>query len=295
MSECSAKIIRRIGYIACGLAALAILGKIWFCYDTELAKFLGYLMGGGLLLWQIDISSRRAKSAEDTAKEMQKTTELTERGNIAERFKNAIDHLGHNSVSVRLGGIYTMHHIAWQVEDYRIRVFDILCAHIRETTTHCNYMPRKDESGALCPAIEIQNALDLLFVKDQDKEIYKECSANLENANLRGAILRRAILKKASFQGADLQDAQLVSSYLYQANLCSANLCRVTFDMADLSYCQFNHADLRSAIFGETKVELNQLAGAKTLYDAILPDEIKSRLRTSNPRLFAQPNDWEEF
>ena len=30
-----------------------------------------------------------------------------------------------------LGGIYMLHHIAQEVEDYRKRVFEILCAHIR--------------------------------------------------------------------------------------------------------------------------------------------------------------------
>ena len=69
---------------------------------------------------------------------------MTEKGNIAERFKNAIEHLGKGSVSVRLGGIYALHHIAHEVEEYRKRVFEILCAHIRETTTHMEYKTRDD-------------------------------------------------------------------------------------------------------------------------------------------------------
>ena len=97
-------------------------------FDYLIDSGLGYLIGGVLLIWQISVAGRRATAAE-------KTAELTEKGNIAERFKNAIEHLGNDSASVRLGGVYALHHIAQEVEDYRKRVFEILCAHIRETTT----------------------------------------------------------------------------------------------------------------------------------------------------------------
>ena len=66
---------------------------------------------------QIFAFNRRAAAAEETAKAMQKTAELTERGNIAERFKNAIEHLGNDSASVRLGGAFmrcTTSHRKWK-------------------------------------------------------------------------------------------------------------------------------------------------------------------------------------
>ena len=44
----------------------------------KLAEFLGYLIGGVLLIWQISVVGRRAAAAEETAKAMQKTAELTE-------------------------------------------------------------------------------------------------------------------------------------------------------------------------------------------------------------------------
>ena len=75
----------------------------------KLAEFLGYLFGGGLIIRQIAVTSRRAAAAE-------KTAELTERGNIAERFKNAIEHLGNRSAAVQLGGAYALDHIAQEDE-----------------------------------------------------------------------------------------------------------------------------------------------------------------------------------
>ena len=154
---------------------------------------LGYLIGGLLFFWQIYVAGRRATAAE-------KTAELTEKGNIAERFKNAIEHLGNDSVSVRLGGVYALHHIAQEVEDYRKRVFEILCAHIRETTTDTAYKPRNVDSEKIKPTIEIQSILNLLFNETQGKEIYKGLQVNLEGADLRGIYLNKANLQKCEFK-----------------------------------------------------------------------------------------------
>ena len=177
--------------------------------ELERTNFVTFMLGGFLLIFQIMISARRATAAENTAKAMQETVQLTETGNIAERFKNAIEHLGHESVSVRLGGIYALHHIAQEVEEYRDRVFEILCAHIRETTTHETYEPRKIESEQEKSTIEIQSILNLLLMRTPGCEIYKGLKTNLENVNLAGYRLIKANLQIADLQEADLQGADL--------------------------------------------------------------------------------------
>ena len=62
-------------FIALFIFVAAILVVVWHCHSPELAKFLGYLIGGGLLILQIFASNRRAAAAEETAKAMQKTAE----------------------------------------------------------------------------------------------------------------------------------------------------------------------------------------------------------------------------
>ena len=123
------------GWIFGAIVAVSLLIYLWNYVSPEFAKFVGYLIGGVLAVWQVVASNRRATAAEKTAESMEK-------GNVAERFKNAIEHLGHESVSVRLGGIYALHHIAQEEENYRKRVFEILCAHIRETTVDESYKQR---------------------------------------------------------------------------------------------------------------------------------------------------------
>ena len=86
----------------------------------------------------------------------------TEQGQRQERLKNAIEHLGHEKDSVRLGGAYELFHLAKESEEMRESVFDILCAHIRRTTGENKY--RKTYGSK--PSEEVQSLLNLLFVKD---------------------------------------------------------------------------------------------------------------------------------
>ena len=97
-------------------------------------KFLGIGMGGILVALQALMSYKRAKAMEDTAKAQADAVSKTEDGLRQERLKNAIEHLGHDSDSVRLGGAYELFHLAEDTKELRQTVLDILCAHIRQTT-----------------------------------------------------------------------------------------------------------------------------------------------------------------
>ena len=232
-----------------------VLIVIWVCVNPELAQFIGYLLGGLLLFRQIAIFGKRATAAEKTAEAMQETAQSTEKGNIAERFKNAIEHLGHESVSVRLGGVYALHHIAQEVEEYRERVFEILCAHIREITTQEAYKPRIIESTREVPTIEIQSILYLLFVNTPGREIYKGLDTILAIANLKGARLAGANLKNAIFSYtildyADLSKADLQGAYLLMASLQEADLTSADLQAANLPY-----SELKSSILYKTNLQ----------------------------------------
>ncbi len=294
MSERGIQIARRIGYIGGGIITLAILLTVWFTCNPELAKFLGYITGGGMLIWQINISSRRAKSAEDTAKEMQKTTELTEKGNISERFKNAVDHLGHDLASVRLGGIHGLHYIAREVADYRSLVLAILCSHIRETTTRNSYSPSKDQLGNIFPTNEIQSALELLFSGGEEDQIYCDLDANLENARLEGVWLVDAKMQRINLRGAILQNAVIGRTDLSYAKLDAANARDAIFAGTSFRHARLYGTDLtgsiltdanfRDTLMKHTVVGFDELRETKSLYNSILPKGIKSKIMNSHHR-----------
>ena len=132
------------------LVFLAVLFLIVVCTDypiwtkrylgltekDETLKFLGIGMGGVLLALQALIANRRAKAMEDTAKAQVEANQNTEQGQRQERLKNAIEHLGHPSESVRIAGTHELRQLALDVGEPRFRqtVLEILSAHIRRTT-----------------------------------------------------------------------------------------------------------------------------------------------------------------
>ena len=171
----------------------------------ETLKFLGISMGGVLIALQALMSYKRAKALEDTAnaqaratKEQANANRHTERGQRQERLKNAIEHLGHTSDSVRLGGAYELFHLARDTEDLRQTVLDILCAHIRRTTGESEYRKAHESK----PSEEVQSLLTLLFV--QEREVFKGLRINLQESWLNGTDLREGCLWEAILTGVHL-------------------------------------------------------------------------------------------
>ena len=129
---------------------------------NEILTFLGISMGGVLLALQAVIANIRAKAMENAADAQAEANKNTEKGQRQERLKNAIEHLGHESVSIRLGGAYELFHLAQDTKELRQTVLDILCSHIRRTTAEKEYRKKYHK---LKPSEEIQSLLTLLFVQ----------------------------------------------------------------------------------------------------------------------------------
>ena len=240
---------------------------------NETLKFLGIGMGGILIALQALMSYKRAKAMEqtaeaqaDAARAQADAVSKTEQGQRQDRLKNAIEHLGHESDSVRLGGAYELFHLAEDTEDLRQTVLDILCAHIRQTTGESEYREKHKSK----PSEEIQSLLTSLFV--QKHEAFKGCHINLQEswlngADVRGAHLEKAILTKAHLQGtiffkAHLQNANFRDAYLQGANLEIAHLQATDFVQARLQGAQIYRAALQGAEFFGAHLQGARLAHA---------------------------------
>ena len=223
---------------------------------SEALKFLGISMGGILLALQALASHKRAKAMEEAAKaqaeatgEQAKANQNAEKGQRQERLKNAIEHLGHQSVSVRLGGAYELFHLAQDTEDLRQTVLDILCAHIRRTTGENEY--RKKHKSK--PSEEIQSLLTLLFVQEHD--VFKGLHINLQGSWLNGADLNHAHLEKAVLIEAYLQEARLGGAYLQGARLVRAHLQEAWLVRAHLQGAWLVRAHLQGAYLWEAHLQ----------------------------------------
>ena len=262
-------------------------------------RFLGFGMGGVLVALQALMSYRRAKAMEDAAQAQAKAAQAqakaaqaqadavskTEQGQRQERLKNAIEHLGNGKGSVRLGGAYELFHLAQDTEALRQTVLDILCAHIRQTTSGDEYRGKYDAK----PSEEVQSMLTLLFV--QEHEVFKKCQINLQGswlngasltlarlarANLNGAYLRRTVLVGTQLQGAHLMITRLQGAHLMSTQLQGAHLVSTQLQGADLGYARLQGADLgyarlQGAHLGDAQLQGAVLRGAG-LQGAVLRD-----------------------
>ena len=237
----------------------------------ELLTFLGVGMGGVLLGIQATIANNRAKAMEDAANAQAEANQNTEKGQRQERLKNAIEHLGNQSDSMRLGGAYELFHLAEDTDYLRQTVLDILCAHIRRTTSEEEYQ-EKHRSG---PSEEIQSMLGLLFMENNEvfnalrinlkgSWLYRVnlSDAELQGADLSGARLQRADLSFAKLQRADLSDAQLQEAKFFAAKLQRANLSGARLQGADLSGAELQRADLSDAQLQGADLSDAELQGA---------------------------------
>ena len=214
----------------------------------EVLKFLGISMGGILIALQALMSYKRAKAMEDTASH-------TEQGLRQERLKNAIEHLGYDSSSVRLGGAYELFHLAEDNKDLRKTAFDILCAHIRQTTSEGEYQEKHKSK----PSEEVQSLLTLLFV--QEHEVFKGLHINLQGSWLNGANLREARLQGAILSGAHLQGATLAEAQLQEADLTKAHL-EAHPQVTNLSKACLQGATLTEVRLQEAYLKQARLQGA---------------------------------
>ena len=231
----------------------------------QILEFIGVGMGGVLLAIGATTANRRAKAMEKTAHAQAKAAKAqadankgAEDGRRQERLKNAIEHLGHESDSVRLGGAYELFHLARDTEDLRQTVMDILCAHVRRMTGQDEYREKHRSK----PSTEIQSLLTLLFM--QEHTVFKG-----RRIDLQGSWLNGASLTSARLQGADLSRAQLRGANLSLAQLQEANLHRAELQEANLHGTELQEADLHEVELQGMDLIQTQLQGAN-LYTAQL-------------------------
>ncbi len=112
---------------------------------------------------------------------------------------------------------------------------------------------------------------------------------NLNRANLSGALLNGTVLSGADLSGADLSGANLSGAFLLGAllswaNLSEANLSKANLVGANLSGATLNGANPSGANLSGAKLTTDQLAKARSLEGATLPDGSKHTVTEPSSR-----------
>ncbi|WP_186001696.1 pentapeptide repeat-containing protein [Streptomyces sp. IB201691-2A2] len=220
-----------------------------------------------------------------TVHQSQNSLNITEQGQITDRYNSAVTNLGSSSVDIRLGGIYALQRIMDDSSRDQPSIISLLSTFVR-VHTHAKHSPagvaqKPDIYAALSvlayrdPAHDSQPRIDLHGVHLEGNNFYGLASygrsgpdrvnfsgANLSDAHLAGAQLNttnlsNALLSKADLTGSVLSNAVLDGAWLEQANLADADLgnawlTNTLLSCADLRRADFGDATLTSADFTDT-------------------------------------------
>jgi hypothetical protein len=196
---------------------------------------------------------------------------IASEGQVTERFTRAVDQLGHQSLDVRLGGIYALERITQDSEQDRSTIAEILTAFVRG---HAPWPPSRPGQPPKDLAVEdiaplqrwapdVQAALTVLARREPafgpDLDLRHK---DLRGANLRRAYLEDAVLEGARLQKANLSHAQLRAAHLENARLQGALLYGARMRSASLTGAQLQGAQLQDAKLYLTDLDQAQLQGA---------------------------------
>ena len=206
-----------------------------------LTIILGF--AGIVLLWW------RSYSADKQATVAQKQIDLAtnqlltgQQDSLDGRYQRIADMLGSDTVSTRVGGIYSLKHLmVTHTEQYHLAGIELLCAFIRSPPSHKS--PDAD-NGSLRE--DVQAAMSVIGSRTQKAikwENPPSFTIDLEGVNLAGLKLHGANLSWAKLHSVSLANADL-----RKVNLSDAMLYNADFTSASISDVDFSHAMLQRAL-----------------------------------------------
>jgi hypothetical protein len=141
-----------------------------------------------------------------------RTVELTQEGQVTDRYAKAVEQLGSDKLDVRIGGIYALERVACDWARDHPTVMEVLTAFVRERSLEQWSRPADDVPGT---RPDIQAALTVIGRRttsyDREPRVLSInlAGAELPGANLTGANLWDVNLSRANLTGAHLDGAIL--------------------------------------------------------------------------------------
>jgi uncharacterized protein YjbI with pentapeptide repeats len=234
----------------------------------------GGLAAGALVFTALNLSLLR-RNSEQADQWQRRTHELTEQGQVTDRYTKAIEQLGSDKLDVRIGGIYALERIARDSARDHPTAMEVLAAFIR-VHSHEQWPPPEPGNDAIplrTTRPDVQAAVTVIGRRDSnsDRRPIDLTRADLSRADLTFADLNYADLNYADLAHADLNYARLGHAHLNGVRLNDARLSCAHLNGAHLTGAHLNHAELHSAQLNDAYLQSAQLNDAR-LNDAQLND-----------------------
>ncbi|MDQ7837006.1 MAG: pentapeptide repeat-containing protein [Thermodesulfobacteriota bacterium] len=237
--------------------------------ENKLRATLAQMLGAAILLCGLFFTWEELK---DTRNFSNETLRISEQGQITERFSQAIEHLGSDKLTVRLGGICALERIANDSSKDHWQVMEVLTAYVRENApfkakrkqfSQTNEVSgQKIEESGEPPALDIQTILTVLGRRKWQGREGEDQRLDLTNTDLRNINLEHANLSNANFRGANLMNASLSGSNLKKAELRFANLKKADLSKANLEGVDLFGANLNEAYLTDANLNNANLVSA---------------------------------
>jgi uncharacterized protein YjbI with pentapeptide repeats len=246
-----------------GLAVIAALLAGWFQVQSSQVQFAQQQASS-----QAQFAQQLASSQGQFAQQQ----DLTRRGQLADRFRAAIEQIGRSdSADAVLGGIYVLESVArdaWesvpQQNRIRLAVYDVLVAYIDRHAAWTIGQPKpnsRELDTMRISAPDLQAALTVLGRRDH---LQSDPFLDLGYVAITDADLSNADFSGAWFIGDDLENVDFVGAHLENAKFGAAEFNRTLLYHAHLEHANLNHADLSQAIDLKDAYLQGAVADAKT-------------------------------
>ncbi|MBE8477484.1 pentapeptide repeat-containing protein [Streptomyces justiciae] len=200
------------------------------------------------------ISSRQAR---DELKNRQRELDISEQGQVTERYTAAVEQLGNSSLDVRLGGIYALERIMRDSPRDQPTITSVLSSYMH---THCVRSKQLEETTT---PEDLKAAASVIAnrkkgVGDESQVNWSRCSivdASMKNAFLAEADLSRSHLSAVTLSG-DMRGINLEGASLHDVNMEHVNFQNAWMVDVHLSGdCYISNWDLTGAQLDGFKVD----------------------------------------
>lgn len=236
--------------------------------NGELLKLVLTVIGGLGVLYSLYLSYKRMQATNIgldlqsiAINKQSEQLELSRNGQVDERFKNAVEHLGNEKEPIILGGIVELHQIAKEDKDkYAAVVFNILTSFVRSNLKVKN---KVDENFS--PTIA-QTIIDFLF-KNEGLILYADLKANLSFCNLLSLDLSNSKFIKADFSfsliPSEISNVDFSNSKFGKTEFTISKIKNTTFKGSDFHECFFNLCEFDDVDFSDSEMKVQKFISSK--------------------------------
>jgi hypothetical protein len=242
-----------------------------FDRENEARKTLAQIMGGIVVLlgayytWRsVQQTERAQRASEDNA---QKSREISQQGQITDRFTRAIAQLGDDKMEIKLGGIFALERIARDSERDHQPIMEVLTSYLRQHAPWTEDEPSTDAKAIPRLREDIQAALTVIgraaHLHGRPKLFLDFRGIGVQGAILDEPDFSSLAMIRTDFSRCSLTEAKFRKTALVSVRFCSSVLARADFSGASLEGADLRWADLTEADFRNATLHEAMLGGAK--------------------------------